>query len=113
MSTTTVITMVETAAPLWARSPTNSTVAMAVIVMLTTLFPMRMVVSSLSYLSARSRTFCALSSPSPACVLSLILLMDVKAVSVAEKYAENSIKIIIAMILPDILIIPQRPYRLP
>ena len=102
MSTTTVITMVETAAPLWAISPTNSTVAMAVIVIFTTLFPMRIVVSSLSYFSPRSKTFCALSSPSPAMVLSLILFMDVKAVSVAEKYAENNIKITIAMICPVI-----------
>ena len=58
--------------------------------MFTMLFPIRIVEMSLSYFSDTARVRSALLSPFSIIVLSLVLLSDKNAVSVAEKYAENS-----------------------
>ena len=88
-STTTVMTTVAIVAPYEPKIFTNRIVAIDVIAMLTILLPTSIVVSSLSYFSESFSTRSALRLPSPAIFLSRILLTEVKAVSVAEKYAEN------------------------
>ena len=71
--------------------------AITVISIFTILFPISIVDSRLSYLSVSSSTRLARLSPFPARFLILMRFTDVNAVSVAEKYAENIIRIIIAM----------------
>jgi len=67
--------------------------------MFTMLFPTKIVDSKSSYRSESSWTMRARLFPSLARFLIRIRFMDVKAVSEAEKYAENAIKITIAIIL--------------
>ena len=92
MSTTTVMTAVDTVAPLSPSIWTNKTVAMELAEMLTMLLPMRIVERSRSYFSASVRASAALLLPSSAIDLSRVLEHVENAVSVAEKYADIAIK---------------------
>ena len=92
MSTTTVMTAVDTVAPLSPSMWTNKTVAMELAEMLTMLFPMRIVESSRSYFSARDSASAAFLLPSSAIDFRRVLLHVENAVSVAEKYADMAIK---------------------
>ena len=98
ISTTIVMTTVETVAPYPAYSFTNSTVAIAVLAMFTRLFPTRIVERSVSYCSSSSSTFFARRFPSFAIFFSLIRFADVNAVSVAEKNPEKTSRTTIAPI---------------
>ena len=99
IKTTIVTTTVEIVAPLFPYNSTKSTVPSDATRMLTILFPMRMVDKSLSYLSQRCSESTARRLPFSAIVRSLVRLRDEKAVSVAEKYAERMMHIIMATII--------------
>ena len=96
--TSTVITIDATVAPRssWPLkiNMVKSTVAIAVPAMLTTLFPIRTVVSRESYFSRRFSAVCARSFRGPSTVFSFTRLEAEKAVSVAEKKAESAMQII-------------------
>ena len=85
IKTTIVATIVERVAPYSGLSSRKIAVATAVRPIFTRLFPIRIVESRLSYLLYMASTLLALLSPSAARFFILILLMDVKEVSVAEK----------------------------
>ena len=85
ISTTTVITTVETVAPMSPYRLTNRTVPMDAEAMLTMLLPIRMVESSRSYRSESRQASAARRLPFSASALSLVLFSDENAVSVAEK----------------------------
>ena len=71
-------------------------VLMVVSDMFAMLFPTRIAVSRRSYFSSSFKTFAADLLPAAARLLSLILLKEVYAVSVAEKKAESATSKIIA-----------------
>jgi hypothetical protein len=77
----------------------KNTVAMEASRILTILFPMRTVDSSLSYFSDRASVLAALLLPFSDRVLSLVLLSDEKAVSVAEKYEDIKTRSAITMMV--------------
>ena len=71
--------------------------------MFTILFPINIVDINLSYLSDNSIARFAFLSPFSAIALSFVLFKDEKAVSVAEKYAEQISNITIITIYVDVL----------
>ena len=71
----------------------------------TILFPISMVERSLSYLSESFRTSLARLSPFSAKVLNFVLLKDVNAVSVAEKYPDIIISITIMAIVKGMFMV--------
>ena len=85
ISTTMVMTMVETVAPMSGIRRTKSRVEMEDMAMFTTLLPTRMLLSSWSYFSARLSASAALLLPFSAMVRSRVRFREEKAVSVAEK----------------------------
>ena len=93
--TTTVITAVEIEGP--DASPSRwikSKVAIEVDAILTILLPIKTVVSKRSKFSTVLSTRAARLLPSSAIILMRILFRDENAVSVAEKNAENKIRIV-------------------
>lgn len=91
ISTTTVITMVESDTPAFPKTRVKSTVAIEAAAIFTILLPIRIVDKIWSNFSENNNTFSAFLFPLEAILLSLIALKEENAVSVAEKNAENSV----------------------
>ena len=99
ISTMTVVAIVDTSEPYF--SPTSDIASIVAIdehAIFTMLLPMSMVVSALSYFSRMFRVRSAARFPVSAMCLRRILFALLRAVSVAEKYAEQIIRITIRII---------------
>ena len=91
ISTTTVITTVDSVTPASLKKCTNTTVAIEAAAMFTILFPIRMVESRVSYCSDRRRAADARLFPACAWLFSRMRFRLENAVSDDEKYADAAI----------------------
>ena len=99
ISSSTVMTRVDTAAPASPKKDVKSSVAIEEAAIFTILLPTSTVESSLSKLSVSFRARDAFLLPSDDIFFRRILFTPENAVSVAEKYAENIISTISEMTL--------------